>query len=278
MTNRILASLAACLWLVATPASAAESYDNCTGFIDSIPTTITTQGTWCLRGDLSTSMTSGSAIDIAANNVTIDCNDFKIGGLAAGDSSQARGINASNRQNVTVRHCSIRGFYRGINIGGGAGHLVEDNRLDNNLYIGIRMTGEHNVVQRNRVFDTGGYPAPESVTETFGISVNADVIDNLVDGVFGTNSYSVTTGIYVGLPGAVIRGNRVRGVVVPENSFRYSIGIEGLSDSVRIENNHVHGGGGGWGIEGGYLCVNNSVTNVSFPIEVCTHSVGNVHE
>ncbi|HEY0661599.1 MAG TPA: hypothetical protein VGD21_09825, partial [Lysobacter sp.] len=59
------------------PAQAAQSYDNCTGFIDSLPATITTQGTWCLRKDLSTAMSSGNAITIATNNVTIDCNDFK---------------------------------------------------------------------------------------------------------------------------------------------------------------------------------------------------------
>ena len=81
----------ACLLLAAAaamlpPASAlaAESYDNCTGFIDSLPATVSTQGTWCLRANLSTAMASGDAIAVAANNVTLDCNDFKIGGLAAG--------------------------------------------------------------------------------------------------------------------------------------------------------------------------------------------------
>ncbi|HEY0660899.1 MAG TPA: right-handed parallel beta-helix repeat-containing protein [Lysobacter sp.] len=255
----------------------AETYDTCTGFIDTLPATITTQGTWCLRHDLSTAITSGDAINIATNNVTIDCNDFKVGGLAAGNSSQAKGINAGDRLNVTVRRCNIRGFYRGINISGGAGHLVEDNRLDNNLYIGIRMTGENNVVQRNRVFDTGGYPFPESQHSIYGIWVTADVIDNLVDGVFGTNSYSITNGIVFGGPGVVVRGNRVRSVVVPEDSFRYSVGITGpVEGTARVEGNHVYGGGGGWGIEGGYFCANNSVANVTTPYFGCTHSVGNV--
>ena len=70
---------------LASPAStAAESYDSCTGFIESLPATISTQGVWCLRRNLATAMTSGNAITITVNNVTIDCNDFKIGGLAAG--------------------------------------------------------------------------------------------------------------------------------------------------------------------------------------------------
>src|SRR5690606_3370431 len=107
-----------------------------------------TQGTWCLRKNLATNITSGAAIAIATNNVTIDCNDFKIGGLAAGDGSSARGIQGHGRQNATVRHCNVRGFYYGIYISGGAGHLVEDNRLDNNLYFGIYLlNGTNNLVQ-----------------------------------------------------------------------------------------------------------------------------------
>src|SRR5690606_14995164 len=74
----ILAGLASVL-----PARAADDYDACAGFIDSVPATITSQGVWCLRKDLSTAIASGSAITIATNNVTIDCNGFKLGGLAA---------------------------------------------------------------------------------------------------------------------------------------------------------------------------------------------------
>ena len=69
----------------AAPATrAAESYDGCAGFISSLPVTITTQGVWCLDRDLSTSNSAGPAVTIATNNVTVDCNGFKIGGLGAG--------------------------------------------------------------------------------------------------------------------------------------------------------------------------------------------------
>src|SRR5690606_27324125 len=96
-----------------------------------------------------------NAITIDANNVTIDCNSFKIGGLAAGNGSKANGIYTGDRQNATVRNCNIRGFYHGIDLRG-AGHLVEDNRLDNNLSTGIFTDGDNNAVIRNRVYDTGG--------------------------------------------------------------------------------------------------------------------------
>ncbi|MDN5781750.1 MAG: hypothetical protein L0H23_06975, partial [Luteimonas sp.] len=87
----VLALLASALFLP-TSALAAESYDNCSHFIDSVPATISSQGVWCMRKDASTAITSGNAITISANNVVIDCNHFKIGGLAAGNASDAYGI------------------------------------------------------------------------------------------------------------------------------------------------------------------------------------------
>src|SRR4249920_3461142 len=73
-------------------AHAAESYDNCTGYINSLPAVISTGGIWCLKHDLSTAI-DGDAIHInGTNDITIDCNNFKIGGLAAGIGTNATGI------------------------------------------------------------------------------------------------------------------------------------------------------------------------------------------
>ncbi|HEY0660644.1 MAG TPA: hypothetical protein VGD21_04900 [Lysobacter sp.] len=54
----VLVGLVALGGLYAMPAFATESYDNCNGFIDTLPATISTQGTRCLRKDLSTAMKS----------------------------------------------------------------------------------------------------------------------------------------------------------------------------------------------------------------------------
>src|SRR5688572_11895990 len=134
---------------------AAESYDNCAGFIDSLPATISTQGVWCLRKDVSTAIAAGAAITVATNNVTLDCNDFKLGGLSAGTATATRGILATGRQNIRVRNCNIRGFHTGLDIEGG-GHLVEDNNLNGNLSVGLRVSGDGSIVRRNSVIDTGG--------------------------------------------------------------------------------------------------------------------------
>ena len=208
-TTRFLAILLliACGLLIPTHAKAAQSYDNCTNFIDSVPATISTQGVWCLRKDVSTGVTSGSAINIQANNVTIDCNDFKLGGLSAGNESQASGIRADGRQNITVRNCNIRGFNYGILLYGGAGQLIENNRLDNNLSVGIYANGTNNSIFRsNRVYDTGGYPdnATHAGINSYGGDA-VEIADNIIAGVAGTPGY------YNAVVG-IIRGNYVSGV------------------------------------------------------------------
>lgn len=220
MNSRIdlAAALLALLFaLVPSAVSAAESYDNCTGFIDSVPATITAQGTWCLRHDLSTAITSGNAITVNTNNVTIDCNDFKVGGLAAGTSTDARGVYAQDRLNVTVRHCNIRGFLMGVQFvafGGGGNYLIENNRIDSSTAIGVFAGGDGSVVRDNLIRDTGGTTlyAPES----YGIqtSGSVDVIGNTVDGLTGDlGVYGIRT---VNNLSGSISGNRVRGVIQAE--------------------------------------------------------------
>ena len=259
------------------PGSArAETFHTCAGFIDSVPATITSQGVWCLRKDLSTNITSGNAITIATNNVTIDCNDFKVGGLAAGDASMAVGIYAEGRQNATVRNCSVRGFLGGIFINGGAGHLVEDNRLDNNLSAGILSLGDNILVQRNRVFDTGGF-AEGSV---FGIRVEGDVIDNTVAGVYTTAAYENAYGIDLGGHGSVARNNTVRGLVSSNKAF----GIDASSGAFRgstIDGNQVvvPAGTSGRGVTGYSdltFCRNNLIDGFDTAMEYCVDAGGNI--
>src|SRR6188472_3928576 len=113
MTRYNLLAAVAVVWasLIAPCAvHAAESYDNCTGFITSLPAVISTQGTWCFKQDLNTSISSGSAISVNTNNVTLDCNNFKLGGLLAGPNSSTIGVYSFNgRQNIAILNCSIRG-------------------------------------------------------------------------------------------------------------------------------------------------------------------------
>jgi hypothetical protein len=221
--------------LLPNAARAAQSYDSCAGFIDSLPAVITTQGTWCLRKDLSSALASGPAIEAKVNNVTIDCNHFKVGGLAAGDTSTSVGVYSNNRQNITVRNCNLRGFYAGVYLWKGAGHLVEDNRVDNALAYGIFMLTDFStsgVIRNNLVYATGGAPIH---TTTLGISGVADMIDNTVDGVFSATADGAPIGLDAMGPGTEVRGNRVRGLV-PGGSGQ-AIGLRMMADGIVASGN-----------------------------------------
>jgi hypothetical protein len=237
---------------------------------------------YCLTHDLTTSISAGKAIDIQTNNVTIDCNGYKIGGLAAGTSSTAVGINANNtRLNLVVRNCGIRGYQYGILFGGGAGHLIEDNRLDNNLSVGIRVAGENSRVQRNRVYDTGGFVGANNA---IGIYVNADVIDNTVDGVFTNAGANFPYGIVMEGAGTDARGNLVRGLLTQSGGI--TIGIQVQANDVTLDGNRVSlpsslPAEATWGLHGsgtsanGTFCAGNTVANFNNPLFNCQDAGGN---
>jgi len=212
-TLMYLALVAGASVLRPVPSLAAESYDNCTGFITSVPATITTQGVWCMDRDLSTAIASGHAITVATNNVTIDCNHFKLGGLQAGPETQAGGIHSYDRLNVTVRNCNIRGFLRGVYLGYGGGHLVESSRFDGNTHMGILLEQTPgSIIRNNLVIDTGGSLA---IFRATGIRAQSgvDVIDNTVIGVAPAADNQNATGIETDQNSrGSVAGNRVRGL------------------------------------------------------------------
>jgi hypothetical protein len=249
-TRRYLFALVLIVASVATGQLRAETYQTCAGFIDSVPATITTQGTWCLRHDLATAIGTGNAISINTNNVTIDCNHYKIGGLSAGASTLAVGIGASNRLNSTIRNCSVRGFANAINLTG-SGALVEDNRLDGNTQMGIYVAGEGGIIQRNQVFDTGYSTAAIPDARGIVFDYNVDVLDNRISSVWadvpdGYPTLAQSDGIKAGIHAiGLVANNRITGV----GYFLEGAGSAGKADiratdgisDLRINNNYLHG-------------------------------------
>jgi parallel beta-helix repeat protein len=241
--------LAAALLSAPGAARAAEDYANCKGFITSLPTSINTPGTWCLNQDLSSANPAINGITINTNNVTIDCNDFKIDGLAAGTATASNGIAASDRHGITVRHCNIRGFQFGLNISGfsGGNNLVEDNRFDGNTYVGVYVEGDGTVVRRNRIFDTGGTTASVP-SGAFGILAyysvySMDILDNTIVGVAATSGTNGSAyGIHTQTATGSINGNRIRGLVKDGTGEADGI-YNNSSDRVIMRKNEVTGAG-----------------------------------
>ena len=249
-------------------ARAADSLDTCTYFIDSLPVVLTSQGTWCLRQDVATPITTGYAIDVQANNVTIDCNGYKIGGLAGGLSTLARGIVSDGRRNTTVRGCTIRGFLQSI-IMGGDGHVVEDNRIEGATATGIFVIADGSVIRRNLVTDTGGSLLDVGVTIGIAGHQQVHIVDNIVDGVDGVDN---AIGIRVWENSGSVTGNRVAGVIADTGYIHAIQGIAGGRSIIR--DNDVVGLGTPveWGIhcdDDGITTTGNVVTGLANGITGC---------
>ena len=229
--------------LLTAPSTWAETID-CTA-ITTLPTVITVQGIYCLTGDLATSMTSGDAITINTNNVTIDLNGWKLGGLAAGAGTLTRGIYAWQRKNITIKNGTIRGFHTGIYLKDNSpytasqGHLIEDIRADKNTYTGIDVRGRGNIVRRNQMVDTGGTTAGNYAygIQLYGPGVRA--LNNDISGTAATgtgNAYGMY--LYVA-DGAVVEGNRIDDVS-SGSGYIYGLHISGANDVV-VEDNRING-------------------------------------
>lgn len=241
----VITGLALAAIVTAAPcAFAANSYDNCTGFVDT-PDFIPKPGTWCLRQNLVTGITSGAAIWINADHVTIDCNGFALDNSVAGPGTGAAGVLSYGHSEITVRNCTIQGFAFGLSVIGGAlaqgGHVIENNHLLRNRFGGISVEGYGSLIRGNIVVNTGGGTGANGAS---GISASGrvDVIDNIVDGVFGDNSLAAfqTLGIYYADAGSVnavigakIEGNRVRNLTQKGSSPSEGIEVVGHGISVR---------------------------------------------
>ncbi|GMR06020.1 MAG: hypothetical protein BMS9Abin25_0601 [Gammaproteobacteria bacterium] len=225
MKTRLIKYLNLSILLLAVPAAWAETV-NCTPITDlPLPTVITSQGVYCFTGNMITRKTSGNAIEIQANNVTIDLNGWKLGGLPAGAGTTVNGIYASNRKKITIRNGTIRGFYQGILLDDSypyttsQGHLIEDIRADRNTFKGMYILGNDNIVRRNRVVNTGGSTVNSSA---FGIHLEGfrgRVLNNDISGTAATPTGVEGYGLLLtSADGAVVEGNRIDDVSSPINA------------------------------------------------------------
>jgi hypothetical protein len=215
MSSRVVP---AALWLAAMAAPgafAAESEDGCTYNLVGAPVTLSSPGNYCVAQNITTSDNTQPAITIASDEVELDCNGLRIDATALGSAVAIAGIQATDRANLTIRNCHVRGFRTGIELRQRAGsssrrHLVEDNRVELSRATGIVVAGDASVVRRNLVQST---LAPPTGGEARAISTDGrvDVLDNRVAVVQSNNApaYGIHTQRNVG---ASVRGNRVHGV------------------------------------------------------------------
>ena len=215
--------------LGAAPARAETQ--NCTP-VTSLPAFITVQGIYCFTGNLSTAVTSGTAIQIQTNNVVLDLNGFELSGLPAGPGTTAIGIFASNRQNITIKNGTIGRFKTGILLDTGGlsqAHIVEDIHADHNTIVGLDVRGAGSIIRNNRVAATGGTTLSGDANAV-GIQVacaDSSLVNNDVVDVAAQGS-GTSWGIFIfdGLcgTGAMAVGNRISGA---DKGIEYGAGITG---------------------------------------------------
>lgn len=211
--KRILAgTIVAVVVSIFLSASAGAETTECTN-ITTVPFTITAQGVYCLKQNLGSAMSSGNAIEIQTNNVTIDFNGFKLGNLAASSTNSAYGVYALDRANIVLRNGNIRGFKRGIHLedstGESKGHVIEDNLLDTNYQRGIQVEGSEIVVRNNRIRNmTGTNSSIVGIHATISEStISGNQILNLTD-----NSYGNSQGIWITGDKITVSGNNISDV------------------------------------------------------------------
>ena len=273
--NRLLPLTAALLALLPFAGPARAETVNCT-VITSLPAVITSQGVYCLKGDLATAQASGAAVLINTNNVTLDCNGFKLGGLAAGAGSQASGVQATSRQNISIRNCNLRGFGWAINVSGG-GHAIEDNRIDGSLGFGILLDANGYVVRGNQVFDTGGGSNFPGAVGMY-LTGEGEASGNTVTGVVAATSHAYGMAV-LGNEGGFVGANQLRDVSAPPASMTVGLltfGSPGLS----VRDNTIAGSGTGSALRcggGGSVATRgNHLLGFAIAFDGCSDSLDNV--
>jgi hypothetical protein len=204
--------------------------------ITSLPYTITTPGTYVLDRSLDYNSSSAVAIQINAPNVTIDLNGNSINNLGTGSATQAVGINAFNKANVTIRNGAIVGFFRAVELDGqleslpttSSSALVECVRCTFNVNCGIFLTVNYNAVVRNCQISNTGYSPGGAVSSNQGTGIyDAQGFGNLI---YHNNITQVSdTGIVLG-SNDLADGNFVTGATT---------GIFSADPSSKVKNNTV---------------------------------------
>ncbi|MBB1511305.1 right-handed parallel beta-helix repeat-containing protein [Tessaracoccus sp. MC1627] len=171
---------------------------------------------------------SGNGLEIGANGVVLDLAGFTL----SGSPTTGVGVNLAYRDNVVVANGTIEGFNvgveiqqstrvsiskvniatrdRGINIGGGGGHLIEKNVIADVGRDGVRVGGESTgtVVTKNTV--TGA---------VWGISVTDNAVGTVVEKNIATGNENMGVGAFGAPSGTrflknVVSTTRDHGIII----------------------------------------------------------------
>jgi parallel beta-helix repeat protein len=234
--------VAVALLPVALPSPALAETQVCTT-IAALPFDITVAGHYCLEQDLTV---DGTAINISADNVVLDCNQHRITSQSAG---LYNGIYAWNTpENVVVRNCVMEDFggaiyFAGSSDPGALGNLVEGNTVLRSGAYGIQVWGSNNRIERNRVSgNTGSSNGQAEGIVLIGPGNNSccnEIRDNVVSdfkpGV-PTSSLTIQGIAFSGVTQTEVTGNTVSGLYARTGSNVDAISSQGSTGSLIARN------------------------------------------
>ena len=186
---------------------------NCKQF-KKLPKVIRKPGIYCVWRNLHWDGTAGFAIEIRADNVTLNFNGYTISGVSSGSlGTGTTGIYAADRRNINIRNGMIRGFNRGIHLAGtqangNLGARIGPLRIVDSGQRGIFVSGgSGHVVRGNQIANTGSNGEGTAAGIVLHGVSGSEIGDNTVSGVEGTRQ---ATGIHILNSGSVaVTGNAV---------------------------------------------------------------------
>jgi hypothetical protein len=211
--------------------------------VSAVPYTITTPGFYYLAGNLSYNSTTGNAITINANDVTLDL----MGNILSGPGTAAgvvEAITISGRTNVEVRNGTVRNFFVGVHdgdINNGKKHRALNLRVTNTTF-GIVFDGQNHLIKNCSASDN----------INTGLHIGSGLITDCVANFNGV-------GIILDGPGSVL-GN----TACNNTSNNFVFGKIALATSILVDRNSAFGLGTNYAINpfasGILITTNNSGT------------------
>jgi len=135
-----------------------------------------------MKIDADTTLTEdhNGPIEIIADNVTLDCDGYKVLG-----SGEDRGITVNNRTGVTVLDCHVGGFVQGIGLANTQDSVIDSNTTTGNDAPGIVLfTSNDNTIKDNTSTYNGHYGIAMYQSKLLTVTGN-EVSNNGVGGVEG---------------------------------------------------------------------------------------------
>jgi parallel beta-helix repeat protein len=221
----------------------------------SFPIVIDQPGSYILTANITVAAIDSNAIEIEADNISLDLNGHFLRGPGKQSGSSGSGIYASYRNSISIKNGTIRDFGGSGIVLAGTNHQLENIRVYNNGDYGI-STGFSTITNCVASYNAtrGIYASNSTITgcatdsnESHGISAISSTVTNC------TSSYNGSHGIYASnstVVNCTSFGNKDRGMYATRSTIvnctandNDSHGIY-ISTGCRIEGNNVRNNGG----------------------------------